>query len=278
MALDPEYKALVESQLDECDAALADKPYLAGIFNEAWRQEHRANMLGADSRADVWYPASYAKPHNDLLYPPDWQQRLEEGASVLLPKLDKRERKHLFSRMRGNGCLSAEEELLLARGFAQVFGPDRIAFPRVGKDKDVPEFHVSIQGTTVEVEAKGLHESEAVRQLNSHAIRTGQLSWITMNPDIDPLRRLRQAIAKKLLSGRTGDVRILVLTQYTPWITPVEAVPLIRGLAIDPGHFGIPKCPGSVRTKTFPSFTSPFKARRSRSRQRGCTNPKRFGS
>ena len=61
-----------------------------------------------------------------------------------------------------------------------------------------------------------------------------------MNPDIDPLRRLRQAIAKKLLSGRTGDVRILVLTQYTPWITPVEAVPLIRGLAIDPGHFGIP--------------------------------------
>ena len=100
MPLDPEYRKFVELQLDECDAALADKPNLAAIFDEQWRKEHRERMLNADSQFDVWYPSTYAKPHQDGFYPTDYQQRLEEGADVLLPLLGGAEKNHLIQRMR----------------------------------------------------------------------------------------------------------------------------------------------------------------------------------
>ncbi len=239
MALTPEYKKFVESQLDECDEALSDKPYLAAIFDAQWRAEHRQTMLNAASPADVWYPSSYAKPHNDMTYPPDWQRRLEEGAAVLLPKLDAGERNHFVRRMRGGGCLSAEEELLLARGFARVFGPDAISFPKVNKGQDVPEFHVSVSGRTIEVEAKGLMDSDEVRRLNEYAIRSGRMCWVSCSPLIGDIGRLRAAVAKKLLSTPTGDGRVLVLTQYTPWIHPAEAIPLVRTMGTAPETFGI---------------------------------------
>lgn len=239
MALTPEYKKFVESQLDECDEALSDKPHLAAVFDATWRAAHRQKMLNAASPADVWYPSSYAKPHNDMSYPPDWQQRLEEGAAVLLPKLDDGERAHLIKRMRGAGCQSAEEELLLARGFARVFGPDAISFPRVDKGQDVPEFHVSVSGRTIEIEAKGLMDSAEVSQLNEYAIRSGQYSWCSFSPTIGDVGRLRAAVAKKLLSTPTGDARVLVLTQYTPWIHPAEAIPLVRTMGTAPETFGI---------------------------------------
>ncbi len=239
MPLDPDYRKFVECQLHECDAALSGTPNLASVFDEAWRKEHRAKMLNADSAADVWYPSSYAKPHNDMFYPSDYQQRLEEGAAVLLPKLDAGEKRHFISRMRGAGCLSAEEELLLARGFARVFGPDAISFPKVNKGQDVPEFHVSVSGRTIEVEAKGLMDSDEVRRLNEYAIRSGQMCWVSGSPSIGDIGRLRAAVAKKLLSTPTGDGRVLVLTQYTPWIHPAEAIPLVRTMGTAPEKFGI---------------------------------------
>lgn len=240
MPLDPDYRAFVESQLDECDAALVDKPNLASIFHPAWRADHRAKMLNVDSPIDVSYPSAYAKPHQELFYPTDYQQRLEDGAAVLMPKLDDGERNHLIRRMRGVGCLSADEELLLARGFAHVFTDNAISFPSVPRGQDIPEFHVSVGGHIVEVEAKGLTDEQEVRELNEYMLRSGQHSWSSFNPRIGNLSRLRAAIAKKLLTNATGDARILVLTQYTAWITPTEGIPLIRALATNPAQFDIP--------------------------------------
>lgn len=64
--------------------------------------------------------------------------------------------------------------------------------------------------------------------------------WSSYNPTIGDPGRLRAATAKKLLSKTTGDARILVLTQYTAWILPVEVVPLVRALATNPALFEIP--------------------------------------
>lgn len=241
MPLDPEYRKFVESCLDECDAALADKPNLVAIFDEQWRKEHRERMLNADSQCDVWYPHAYAKPHQDDFYPTDYQQRLEEGAAVLLPKLHEGEKNHLIQRMRGNGGLSAQEELLLARGFAEVFGRDAMSVPFVPADQDTPEFHVTVGGHAIEVEAKGLIDEQEVRELNEHAMRSGQFGWYSLSPSIGKIGRLRAAVAKKLLTRAIGDARVLALTQYTPWITPVEGVPLIRALGTDPAQFDIPE-------------------------------------
>lgn len=155
MPLDPKYRAYVEEQLDECDAALVEKPNLSSVFDESWRQAHRRKLLNADSPLDVSFPSAYAKPHQDC-YRPDYQQRLEDGAAILMPKLDAGETNHLVERMRGGACLSADEELLLARGFAEVFGAGAISFPSVPRDQHVPEFHVAVGGHRIEVEAKGL--------------------------------------------------------------------------------------------------------------------------
>lgn len=242
VSLNPDYRRVVESMLDECDAAIVGKPQLAEIFSPEWRSAHRAKLLGAASDLDVWYPSSYAKPHGDFNYPADWQNRLEEGAAVLLPKFDAAERNQFIARMRceGGSCLSAEEELLLARGFANEFGGSAISFPQTVRGEDVPEFHVQIGETIVEVEAKGVMEEQAVRELNEYAIRSGQMSWVSTNPHIGDVGRLRAAIAKKLLSHTTGDIRVLALTQYTPWIDPFEAIPLIRTMATSPDTFNIP--------------------------------------
>lgn len=240
MPLEPEYRRFVEQQLDECDAALVNRPSLAAVFNKQWREEHRRKMLNAESSANVSYPSSYAKPHQSLFYPPDYQQRLDEGASILLPKLDSAERAHFTERMRRSGCLSAEEELLLARGFAKAFGDSSITFPAVPRDKDRPEFLVTVAGRQIEVEAKGLMDSAEVTALNQSAIQSGEMGWISYSSSIGDVRRLRVAAAKKLLSERTGDARILVLTQYTPWIHPAEGLTLLREMAVAPDGFGIP--------------------------------------
>ena len=239
MALPPNYRKFVRLQLDKCKAALADKPNLAAVFDEKWRKEHGEKMLNAGSPADVSYPSSYAKHLQEVMYPKDYQQRLEEGAAVLLPKFDKGQKNHFINRMRGNGCLSAEEELLLVRGFASVFGQNVVSFPALNPSEKRPEFHVLIDGRTVEVEAKGLMNCEEVRQLNEYAIRSGQ-GWLSFNPKIGEVGRLRAATAKKLLSEETAEARILVLTQYTAWVSPTEGVAMLRDMAIDPQQFDIP--------------------------------------
>jgi hypothetical protein len=238
--LSPEYRELVELQLDACDAALTNKPNLAGVFDAQWRKEHREKMLNANSPAGVWYPRTYDKPHQELFYPPDYQQRLEEGAAILLPKFDDGERKHFVQRMRGEGSLSAEEELLLARGFAKSFGADAVTFPHGPRSQDRPEFHVSIARHTIEVEARGLRDSDEVRELTDRAIRQDEWGWHSFSRTIRDNRRIRSAVAKKLLSPIRGDGRIVVFTQYTAWPTPDDGVPLLCEMAITPEKFEIP--------------------------------------
>ena len=108
------------------------------------------------------------------LFPSCYQHRLEEGAVILLPKLSQIEKNHLIKRMHGDGCLSAEEELLLARGFALQFGIDSIEAPQSDPSKPRPEFIVNISGKKIEIEAKGLLDSQQVQQLNQSARTLGQ--------------------------------------------------------------------------------------------------------
>lgn len=241
MGLDPECRKYVEKMFDESDAALAERPNLAAVFDRRWRREFRERTLNAQSRADLSFPNSYAKPDQEFMHPEDYQDRLEQGLAILFPKFDEGERNHFVQRMRGDGCLSAEEELLLARGFADTFGANAITFPRVRRDQTRPEFHVSVEGRTIEIEAKGLLDSKEVQQLNESTARSGQHHWFSFSSTIGDIGRVRSAVAKKLMSQTTADGRILVLTQYTLCHMVDEVVPLLRDMALDPGQFRIPQ-------------------------------------
>ena len=232
--------AYLSGVLDKCDAALADKPALAEIYDAPWRSEFRDRTLSAERMADVAYPSAYAVHVLELFFPPDYQKRINDGAAILLPKLCSTDRNHLVSRMRGAGCLSAEEELLLARGLAQEFGADAIHPPPGTPDRPRPEFVLCANGHEIDVEAKGLLESQQVQQLNECARRFGTGGWFTFG-QVDSPHRLRAGLARKMLRGREGVPRIVTLTQYTPWLTPDITVPLVRQLAMCPNDFSIPE-------------------------------------
>jgi hypothetical protein len=228
--------------LDRCDAALADKPTLSEVYDPSWRDSFRRQTRSADCMADVSYPSAYAVHVLELFYPADYQRRVEDGAAVLLGKLGSADRNHVVSRMRGNGCLSAEEELLLARGFALEFGDDALVAPPEDSSQPRPEFIARVQGGhEFDVEAKGLLDSQAVQSLNDCARRFGTGGWFTFG-QVDSPDRLRAGLARKLLRTRDGFPRIVVLTQYTPWLTPDVTIPLVRQLALSPEDFDIPEC------------------------------------
>jgi hypothetical protein len=225
--------------LDSCDAALIGKPTLESIYDPAWRSQFRQRTLAVNCMDDVAYPSAYAAHVLEMFYPVDYQKRLEEGARLLLAKLPVSERNHLIERMRGAGCLSAEEELLLARGFALEFGDAGVLPPPGNSSQPRPEFVVRVPGHEIDVEAKGLLDSQEVQQLNDCARRFGTGGWFTFG-QVDTPNRLRAGLARKLLSVREGVPRIVVLTQYTPWLTPDVTIPLIRQLALSPQGFSIP--------------------------------------
>jgi hypothetical protein len=115
MPLNQEEQRDLEVVLDECDAALADKQTLSRVFGPRWRAEFRKRALTVDSLLDVGFPEAYYAPRlNDM--PPDYQQRIEEGISILWTRLNGRDRKDFVSRLRDREPASATEELLLARG------------------------------------------------------------------------------------------------------------------------------------------------------------------
>lgn len=239
MALSSSEIDYLSEVLDKCDAALADKPTLSEIYNPSWRASFRSQTLSADCMADVSYPSAYATHLLELFHPPDYQKRIEEGAAVLLGKLGSADRNHLVSRMRGNGCLSAEEEVLLARGFALEFGATAFLAPPGDNSHPRPEFIVRVQAHEVDVEAKGLLVSQEVQSLNDYARRFGTGGWFTFG-EVDSPDRLRAGLARKLLRTRDGFPRIVVLTQYTPWLKPDVSIRLVRQLALSPGNFNIP--------------------------------------
>ena len=225
--------------LDKCEAALADKPTLSEIYDPSWRGSFRRQTLSADCLATVRYPSAYAAHVLELFYPPDYQKRIDGGAAILLRKLGSGDRNHLISRMRGPECESAEEELLLAKGFALEFGDAAVLAAAGDSSQTRPEFVVRVRGHDIDVEAKGVLDSQKVQQLNDFARRFGTGGWFT-GGEVDLPDRLRAALAPKLLRTRDGFPRIVVLTQYTPWLRPDVTIPLVTQLALSPEHFNIP--------------------------------------
>lgn len=243
MSLSDDEKRHVIEVLDCCDRALQAKSTLAAIFDDTWRAFLRKRLLSASSMCDVSYPGAYVAPDRETLGTPDFpkgfQDRLENGARVLLPKMPSGDRQQLVERLRGAGCCSAEEELLLAHGFAVEFGEDAIVGNEGESGERRPEFLVVHDGLSVAVEAKGVMDSDEIRALNEYAIRSGQMSWFTFgDPDRD-LSRLRSAVVKKILAKQSSHPMVLCLTQYTPWPSAPEGAGMLAEIARDQGQFNV---------------------------------------
>ena len=240
MALNSEERRYIESVLDRCDAALSHKPRLASIFDHSWRKDLRDGVSKIDSMLDFGLPTAYVAADKPRIFPDDFQYRLDEGAAILLPKIDDGERNHFISRMRGTGCTSAEEELLLARGFAGEFSADAILPPSRARDAKGPEFYVLVDGTKLAVEAKGVLDSVRVQGLRRATLEAGQNVWITGDTTPQDLKRLRERIVKKIKNLCSGVPSALVVSQYTAWPPVPDALPLIRDIALKPNEYGIP--------------------------------------
>lgn len=238
MPLTEDQKQCLQNKLDKCDAALDDTPELATIYDTMWRQKYREKLLSEDSMSYV----AYSAPLYEALgqFPAYYQHRLEEGAVILLPKLSKGEKNHLVKRMQGDGCLSAEEELLLARGFALEFGSEAITGPSGDPSSRRPEFVVNANSFAIDIEAKGLQDSANVRQLNEAARQSEQNFWLSNDPAIDNICRVQSALKKKLLHCIEGRIRVVILTQYS-WPTPDKSINLIREVARNPDCIKIPQ-------------------------------------
>lgn len=240
--LTPEDKVQIKANFDKCDAALVDKPILASIYDENWRKDLREKALSAQKHGEVTYGAmAYAAPiFEDLrLCPKCYQSRLEEGARILLPKLSNGERKHLIERMCESNPTSAEEELLLARGFALEFGVNAIRGPTGDSSSPRPEFWVSVEGKSIAIEAKGLLDSRRVRELNQSSRRLGLNYWISTDPNVVDPNHVRNALATKILKSVRHSPCIIVLTLYGPFDF-LAGIDLARQIAMIPSQFKIP--------------------------------------
>jgi len=236
MELTPEDKAQKKANFDKCDAALLDKPYLSSIYDENWRKDLRETALSAQKHGEVTYGAiGYAAPFFEEIgeCPKCYQYCLEEGASVLLPKISKPEGKHIVKRMRGACPISAEQELLLACGFAHEFGVKAVKAPQGPVNKPRPEFEVHIEGKQIDVEATVLMDSEEVRQLDCITRQLGENFWISCT-EVDYVERVKNKIKEKLVKSARDTGLIVVLNKYAKFLHPVDVINLIRRIVLDP--------------------------------------------
>lgn len=237
MALSQEEINGLTATLNKCDTALIDKPTLSRVFGNKWRAGFREQALSADSYVDVAFPEAYYAPcYIDM--PTDYQQRIEEGATIILTKLDGWARRDFFSRLQSREPASATEELLLARGFFDKFGD--IEPSQGNRSASRPEFTVFIEGHTIAVEARGLYNSRTVQELNDNSWRSGQHYWISADPTIGNSYRARKALAEKLLESDDDLPQITVLTLYSAF-EGLTSLTLARQMALNPESFGIQK-------------------------------------
>ena len=237
--MSPDERIQLIRDLDRCDAALNDKTALANIFNSYWRSQFRRNVVKANAIRNVAYPISYAVPILCSILPDRYQYRLEEGLGILLPKLSPGDRNNLVERMRCNGSPSAEEELLLARGFALEFGPDSIKGHYGNANSKRAEFSVRLNGMDVDIEAKGLIDSQRVQQLNKGARLSAQDFWFSNDPAINSVGRLRTKLGRTLSDATPNRPLILTLTQYSTWPPADESVRMARQISMDPTSIGV---------------------------------------
>lgn len=235
MELTPEDKAQKKANFDKCDAALSDKPILSSIYDSNWRKNLREKALSAQKHGEVTYGAmGYAAPLFEELghCPKSFQYRLEEGAGILLPKLGKKEKGHIIKRMQGLIPISAEQELLLARGFALEFGTQAVKAPQGPVDKPRPEFEVYINGKQIDIEATVLMDSEKVRQLDSITRQLGENFWISCT-EVDDIERVKNKIKEKLKRTVKDIGLIVVLNKYAKFLHSVDVINLIRQIILE---------------------------------------------
>jgi len=236
MELTPEDKAQMKANFDKCDAALLDKPILASIYDGNWRKDLREKALSSQKHGEVTYGAiGYAAPFFEEIgkCPRCYQSRLEEGASVLLPKISKQEREHIVKRMQGLIPISAEQELLLARGFRDEFETSAVKAPQGPENKPRPEFEVHIEGKQIDVEATVLMDSKKVRQLDSITRQLSENFWISCT-EVDYVERVKNKIKEKLVKSARDTGLIVVLNKYAKFLHPVDVINLIRRIVLDP--------------------------------------------
>lgn len=235
MPLTEDQKQYIQNNLAKFDEALLDKPMLATIYDGIWRQKLRNKLLAVDSCNDITYPGAYSAPLFESLgqFPSCYQYRLEEGAVILLSKLSKKEKNHLIKRLR-DGCPSAEEELLLARGFSIEFGKDAIVKPESNQSQVRPEFIVRVNNLEFAIEAKGLLDSLYVRLLWQGARLVGQNFWVSYDTTVKDLKRVEREIEKKIKQVDAAGIGIIVFTQYTAWPAVTQTIDLLRQLALEP--------------------------------------------
>jgi len=231
--------------LDKCDEGLKDKPQLASIYNQTWRKKFRKKLLEAKTLSDLSFPGAYGGPYffEGLgFYPQDYQDRIEEGANILLPKLNKSDKDNIIKRLRGvvPGSGSAEEELLLARGFALDFRVDAIKGPNGNSSSPHPEFWVTVEKQSIAIEAKGLLDSKTVQDLNKFSKSSGQYYWISVDPSIGDPSHVRGALAKKIFKSSVHSPCVIVLTLYSAFDF-LAGIDLARQMAIAPSNFAIPE-------------------------------------
>lgn len=226
----------------EYEAALADKPYLASIYDDEWRQRVRPKLLG---RGDVCYLRNafgYQAPlfEGDLI-PKGWQAKLEEGASVLFPVLTDAERRHLMRRMRDTESTSAEEEILLAGGFAREFGPKAIAVSQASRGEPRPEFEVNANDYRILVEAKGRLEAGAIEEERKQRQTIEDATGIKIQEPLLPDEKADDWIKKTTFNtlrtkSQAGDGFVLVLSLYTMPDDLFVLIDTVRTLAMSPGN------------------------------------------
>ena len=231
------------SWIAKYDAALADKEKLASIYDETWRRGIHPKLLKLGRVCYLGNAFGYQAPWFEEcgLIRKGWQYRLEEGAKVLLPKFSNREQGHLTKRMRDTESTSAEEELLLGRGFAQEFGEKAITVPQMCSYKAQPEFKVNIDGHRILLEAKGRFMAESVEQERKLRRKAESQLGIRIQPS-PPLddkidEWIKNKISKTLRrKSECSNGFVLVLSLYTLGLDFCATIYMSREFALNPGN------------------------------------------
>lgn len=231
---DPEQNIASRLQaLDRCDAALADKPNLASVFDEEWRASFRARAE-ADHNPYFGFPTAYYWPEL-----PDRQlhERIEAGLGLMLSKMTPTPRRELCGRLR-QGHAAPCDELIAADAFALEFGGDAVTAPTGAAKK--PEFFVESEGVRWAVECKALFDSAHYVALNDAAIASGKNCWIDARSDLDREKcRFQRAIVEKIAANQGGGPVVLMVVSRTAWLMPDEMQAVVCRILRQPEAVGL---------------------------------------
>jgi hypothetical protein len=244
--------------LSICDAGLMDKPVLASIYDEAWREQFRRNILALPDNALLGWPMGYYLPilHSihPAFYPADTQLRIEAGLAVLRKQVNETEWGELASRLRGSDSLVACDELLAAAAFAGEFGESAIKWPDAAKGQRRPEFFVESCNARWAVECKALQDNERVRELNATMLETGEGWGATFGTRHDSSRLQRELVRKiKRAQGGNANATVIIVVSQTPFLTPDMMAEEVQNVLCSPSEvdLDVTQLPIAVACLTF---------------------------